>query len=294
MTRAPHSLSTTLAIGLFAIGGHATAQDVDRFKLKLSAFQTDSRIALAADGRARVDEFPLSLAFGGREQIRGSRTRPHVQAMWRMTDRQRLMAAHYETGQGRRYPFSESLTMNEFPDERLDIHGEAGFDIEFELFNLMYEFAILSTDQWTVGVAGGLHWARLEAWADVVATAEYDGETRSESLDYEWVRRRWAPSLGVRAEYRPSDRWRLSVDGQGFSTGWGNFTSEDGNYVRLALNAEYRVTPNFGVHAGYDWFRLKIADDFRGSLVGGDITYRGRARGVLEVKGPTLGVTFAF
>lgn len=293
MTRTTQAISIALALGL-AAAGQANAQDDDRFTLKLSGFQTDSRISLAADGRARVDDFPLSVAFGGRDEIRGTRTRPHIQAMWRFTERQRLMAAHYETAQGRRYPFDESITMGEFPDERLDVYGDAGFDIEFELFNLMYEYAIISTDQWTVGLAGGLHWARLEAWADVIATAEYDGEVRTETLDYEWSRRRYAPSVGMRVEYRPTERWRLSVDGQGFSTGWGNFTSEDGNYVRMSLNAEYRITPNLGVHAGYDWFRLKIADDFRGSLVGGDITYRGRARGELDVRGPTLGVTFAF
>ena len=294
MPRFRPALATAVTFALAATAGPVLAQDDDRFTVKLSAFHTDSRIALAADGRARVDEFPLAVAFGGREQIRGSRTRPHIQAMWRLSERQRLMAAHYETAQGRRYAFQETITMGEFPDERLDIHGDAGFDIEFELFNLMYEFALVSTDQWTIGLAGGIHWARLEAWADVAATAQYEDETRSETLEYDWVRRRWAPSLGLRAEYRPTGRWRLSLDGQGFSTGWGNFTSEDGHYIRMSLNAEYRITPNFGIHAGYDWFRLKIADDFRGNLLGGDVSYRGRARGDLEVKGPTLGVTFAF
>lgn len=295
MTRIQQALATAVALGLTATCGQAVAQDdKDQFKLKLSGFHTDSRLSLAADGRARVDDFPLSVAFGGRDEIRGTRTRPHIQAMWRFTDRQRLMTGHYETAQGRRYPFDESITLNGIPDERLDIHGDTGFDIEFELFNLMYEYAIVSTDQWTLGLAGGVHWARLQAWADVIATAEYEGETRTETFEYDWVRRRWAPSFGVRAEYRPTERWRLSIDGQGFSTAWGNFTTEDGHYVRMSLNAEYRITPNFGVHAGYDWFRLKIADDFRGHLAAREVTYRGRARGQLDVRGPTLGVTFAF
>lgn len=293
MTPTPRSLATAIALGMLATAGQATAQD-DRFTLKISGFHTDSQLEMAADGRARTDDFPLSVAFGGRDQIRGKRTRPHVQAMWRFTDRQRLLAAHYETAQGRRYAFDETITWDDFPDEQLRIHGDAGFDIEFELFNLMYEYAIISTDQWTVGLAGGVHWARLEAWADVLATAEYDGESRSETVEYDWVRRRWAPSVGLRVVYEPADRWILTMDAQGFSTGWGNFTSEDGHYIRMGFNAEYRVTRNLGVHAGYDWFRLKIADDFRGGLADGEITYRGRARGELDVRGPTLGVTFAF
>jgi len=295
MTPAPRTLvtATVIALGLLATAAPAAAQD-DRFTLKLSGFHTDARLELAADGRARVEDFPLSVAFGGRDQLRGSRTRPHVQAMWRITDRQRILAAHYETAQGRRYPFDETFTSGEFPGEQLHVFGDAGFDIEFELVNLMYEYAIISTDQWTVGLAGGLHWARLEAWADVLATAEHDGETRSETFEYEWSRRRYAPSVGVRVLYQPTDRWILSMDAQGLSTGWGNFTTEDGHYIRMGLNAEYRVTRHLGVHAGYDWFRLKLADDFRGSLADSNVTYRGRARGELDVRGPTLGVTFAF
>lgn len=48
--------------------------------------------------------------------------------------------------------------------------------------------------------------------------------------------------------------------------------------------AEYRFTKNFGIFAGYDWFKLDV--DQRGSdgLIGLK----------QEFKGPVAGVTFAF
>lgn len=297
MTPTPRILAPALALaGAAMLAAPAAAQSIedDRFTFKASAFHADSRIVLGGDGRARTPDFPFSIAFGAREELQARDTRPHFQATWRFADRHRLMAAHYDVAQGRRYPFDRTITANEFPDEQARVFGEAGFDIEFELVNLMYEYALIQDERWTLGLSLGLHWARLDAHGDLTATGEYDGQTRTEQLDYSWQRRRYAPSIGARVAYRPTPRWQIAVDAQGFDTSWGNFTSEDGHYERIGFNAEYRVTRNLGVHAGYDWFRLKIADDFRGSLAGDDITYNGRWRGELRVHGPTLGLTLAF
>lgn len=67
-------------------------------------------------------------------------------------------------------------------------------------------------------------------------------------------------------------------------TSWGDFGDYDGDLSRANAIAEYRVTKNFGIFAGYDWFKLD--GDHRGSdgLIGLK----------QEFKGPVAGVTFAF
>lgn len=290
------TLATLAALPLaFAITTAASAgSDDDRLTIKLSAFGADASIRGSVDGRARTDGLPVSAAFRGSEEIRGSDTRPHIQLMWRIGDRHRLTAAHYEVGQGRDYSFSESLDLSGIDrgEARGDLEG--GFDIEFELANIMYEYTVFQGEGWSVGAAAGVHWARLEATSNARLDVEWEDEARSFEEGYDWSRRRWAPGIGLTARWQPADRWRLSADAQRFETRWGNFTSEDGFYERVGLNAEYRLARNIGVHAGYDWFRLKISDDFRGGLLDGEVRYSGTARAQLRVHGPTLGLTLAF
>lgn len=64
--------------------------------------------------------------------------------------------------------------------------------------------------------------------------------------------------------------------------------------------AEYLVTDNIAVHVGYDWFRLKLANDYTASFDApgetdiGTIDIAGVLSGQLKVHGPVAGVTFRF
>ena len=63
---------------------------------------------------------------------------------------------------------------------------------------------------------------------------------------------------------------------------------------------EYLVTERLGIHVGYDWFRLKLGNDYTGSFDAppesgvGTVDVAGRLTGQFKVHGPMAGVTFRF
>ena len=83
------------------------------------------------------------------------------------------------------------------------------------------------------------------------------------------------------------------------TTTQGDITLE-ASTVRGGLLVEYRVTERIGVHVGYDWFRLKLSNDYRGSFEAppetgaGTVDVAGKLTGQFKVHGPMAGVTFRF
>ena len=53
--------------------------------------------------------------------------------------------------------------------------------------------------------------------------------------------------------------------------------------------AEYRFTDNFGMFAGYEWYRLDVQRDVRGDFIEDGIVGWDQ-----RFKGPVVGVTLAF
>lgn len=311
MTRITPLLTlTVLAAATGAAHGQALspAPDNERFTIKLSAFDTDSRIQLGARGKADVDGLPFSAAWDASGEIQGDRTRPHLQAMWRMTDRQRLTFGYYQTNQSRSYDFARDWDLSSYQDffEEYDefigeyagttasINADGGFDIDFRLANVMYEYALFQNETWSLAAGIGITWADLDFNARAQATGEFDGDVETVEASYQWRRTKWAPTLGVRGMYAPGPNWRFTAEAQGFQTNWGNFVTESGHFERFGVNGEYRFTRNVGVHVGYDWFRLKLSDNIRGGFSNNDVSYTGRATGDLRVHGPTVGLTVAF
>ncbi len=307
MTRFPPLLVlSALAAATGSVHGQSlsAAPADERFTVKISAFDTDSRIQLGARGKAEYDGLSSSATWDANGEIQGDRIRPHLQAMFRMTDRQRLTLGYYQTGQGNRYDFDRDWALssyedffeedNEFSDLSGSVNADGGFDIDFRLANLMYEYAFFQNDTWSLAGGIGITWADLELNARAQATGEFDGDVDTIDATYQWRRTKWAPTLGLRGMYAPTGNWRFTTEAQGFQTNWGNFVTESGHFERFAINGEYRFTRNYGVHLGYDWFRLKLSDDIRGGFNSNELTYTGRATGDLRVHGPTVGLTVAF
>ena len=302
---------TTLATTTGSAHGQSLspAADDGRFTIKLSAFNTDSRIQLRAGGNADYEGRPFSSPWRASGEIQADRSRPHVQAMFRMTDRQRLTFGHYQTSSRNSYDVDRawdpsryrgvSGTHDEFrgaasiPPASMNVDGSFTFD--FRLANLMYEYALFQNETWSFGGGIGITWADLEFNSRAQGTIQFDSDVETIDASYQWRRKKFAPALGLRGIYSPIESWHFTAEAQGFQTSWGNFGTLRGHFERFGINGEYRFrrSRNFGVHVGYDWFRLKLSDDVRGGFDGNELTYTGRAVGGLRVHGPTVGLTVA-
>lgn len=243
----------------------------------------------------------------------GSKWRPSIALKWRFSDRQRLLFDYLDFKRNRSGDISGAFSYEggtfedgegnvvEVPAGSYEIPEgtEADAGIEFKLASAAYEFAVVDTDTFQLGLGLAAYWARLEG----NASGNFEGEDYDTRLFNE---RGVSPAPQVRVQYAPNDQWSFSLLGGGFDTSWGDFTDLDGHFYRASANIEYRFNENFGVNVGYDWFKLKLSDDFVGTDTFGPVELDGetygpvtanydlRGTGTLRVKGPTIGITYNF
>lgn len=308
MTLRPVLAAAVGAALALSLSQPASAQDFNddaRFEFRLSAFNSDSSIRFAGTGVATNGEDTEQVEGAGTLDV-GQRWRPRGELAFHMTPRQTLRLNHYDLRRDRSWRFDgEWIDPGSIFDE-VEVPGDpievpsADFTghVNFRLTSLSYDFALIDTPAFEWGVGVGITQATLKARATGASsgTAELDPEL----AELEWSRTKRAPGLNTRLSWTPAPRWRLELQGQYFDTRWGNFVEERGHFERGALIAEYLVTDNIAVHLGYDWFRLKLANDYQASFDApnetdiGTIDITGNLSGQLKVHGPVAGVTFRF
>ncbi|MFC4729056.1 hypothetical protein [Coralloluteibacterium thermophilus] len=305
--KTPHALALAL-FGASAVAAPASGQNWDdRFTLRLSAFNPTADLRLSADGVATDGTETATFDDGATLEF-GREWRPRGEIEFRMTERQRLVGNYYD------YRRSQSRTWGGgfldpgdyfdpgepgVPDEPVEV-PEVDVDgrLNFSLASLNYEYSPVETETLRWGIGLGLAYAELEANATATSTPTEDLDP--ESVSYRWKRTGLSPGVFTRLTWAPAERWRFSIEGQYFDTRWGDFLDERGHFERGGLIAEYLVSERMGIHVGYDWFRLKLSDDYRGTVPAseeagtGEIAYDGTITGQLKVHGPMAGVTFRF
>lgn len=304
--KSTQALAFALLAGTAFLPPTVSAQDVgDRYFLRLSAFNAGAELGVSADGRITDGERSATFEDGVSGDI-GREWRPRGAAGMRLTPRQNLVASYFDYrraqsgawGGGMLDPNAifDEVEVPYDPVEVPRVDGDALF--RFSLASLNYDFALVQTDTFEWGVGLGLSYAQIEANAALRSTAT--DEVDAEAASYRWKRSEWSPGIHTRLSWAPAERWRVGLEGQYLSTDWGDFLSERGHFERGGLFVEYLVTERVGVHLGYDWFRLKLTDDYRGSFGSLDeagierFDYDGSITGDLRVHGPMLGVTFHF
>lgn len=262
-----------LPFALLAIPA-AHAQEADRFTLRLGALNAHAETTLSASTTYQDQPYRFSetFDFGSEEWV------PRVDGVFRMGDRHRLVFDYFNYDKKRRETLGEDIS---FDDTTIPAGSYAEAGLDFQLATLVYDFAVVENDSFSLGLQIGAEWAKAKA--TLVAEAGDDRWTDSASEDG------YAPVVGVRFTARPGERWLLNLQGQYLDADWGDFNDYDGSITRANAIAEYRFNPNFGLFAGYEWYRLDVKRS-----VSGDGIRDGIAGWDQRFKGPVVGVTLAF
>jgi hypothetical protein len=261
------SLLLTGTVMAAATPAFADSSD-DRFTLHLGAMQAQGSGELAGNNILGSDlSFRKGVDLGDKE------ISPRLDGMFRISERNRLIFDYFS------FEKDGGATL----DHDVDVGGDvilpsgsfAKAQAKFELASLIYDFSVIDTPTFSGGLQLGAEWAKVSASAkaDVGDTHYREGASRDG----------YAPVVGLRLTAKPAEKFLLSFQAQYLDAGWGNFDF-DGQIKRANAIAEYRFTPNFGVYAGYDWFKVKYEEaghDGTGSIG-------------LDFKGPIGGVTLAF
>jgi hypothetical protein len=262
---------TRLGLALAFLACAPAQADNDRFTLRLGAMQADADIGL----RGAVDYEGDTYDYETGRMGFGDDTAPRVEGGFRFGERNRLLFNYFQFDKDRRYELDQDVS---FGDTTFPAGSSAQAEAQFDLASLVYDFALIETDTTSFGLQAGAEWAKLEGRVEAVS-GEDSFEARDEADGF-------APVVGARFSANTADkRWGFTVQGQYLDADWGDFEDYEGDITRANALVEYRFTPNFGVFAGYDWFKLDVEktfdEDMRGALD-------------LRFKGPTVGVTLAF
>ncbi|MBJ6983308.1 hypothetical protein [Luteimonas sp. MC1750] len=294
---------TALACAVLALAAAqpALAQDAnprdDRFTLRLSAFNPSADLRLGLEGDATSDG-ETAVFSDAVDFDTGDEWRPRGALNFRISDRQSIGASYYDYENDQDWSFGGG-SVDPGPGGPVGLPAvDASGRIKFAMASAHYEYAVVATPAFEWGLGLGATHLDLEAMADVAwsATDELDAGNAGFREGFDG----WSPALHTRVTWRPADRWRVDLDGQYLNANWGDFIEEDGHFERAGIVVEYLVTERFGVHVGYDWFRLKLRDTYAGTIVPpadaglSDIEWSAAARTQFKVHGPMAGVTFRF
>ena len=259
------------ALGALLLTPALAAQaDDDRFTLRLGGMHAKAESQFSADTVFGGEEY----AFESERYELGEKTVPRVEGAFRFGNRHRLLFNYFRYSQDRGYALGEGIDLG---DTSIPAGTTAALDTEFDLGGAVYDFAVVENPTTSIGLQVGVQRAKLAA----ELRADSDGERYTARETESGT----APVVGVRLGFNtPDQRWRFVVQGQYLDADWGDFDDYEGDLSRANALVEYRFTDNFGLYAGYDWFKLNVRQHGGDGTAGLDQRFRG----------PSAGVTLAF
>ena len=270
------SVPTLLALSLLAAGAsfasaaHAAEGD-DRFALRLGAMNIDSDNTLRGNTNVAGQDIGFSEDF----KLGGKEWEPRIDGMFRISNRQRLLFNYFKYDKDRRETLDEGVSWG---DTTVPAGSFVKGELKYQVATLVYDYSVVDGDRFDLGLQLGAEYAKISADAYADVGDVYQGRFLNEKADG------IAPVVGARLSFTPSEHWLINLQGQYLNTSWGNFDDYKGDLSRANAIVQYNVNKNFGIFAGYDWFKLDV--DQKGS------------DGVIglkqEFKGPVAGVSLSF
>lgn len=283
------------AMLLMGLATSASAQEAsDRWEISAAYFQP--RMELDFDAKATLSNGTNSRSDSGRVRMHDGFRGAQLEAIWRPTQRQSVVAGAYSVDNKRRYGFQgDGEITQDGTTVEYDADASGRLDTEFSLYRLGYGFDVLQSEHFTVTALAGVYAAQIKAAAQTAGSATVDGDTYNLASRADLDETRYAPGLGLSSEWRPNNRWNVRTQVQGFKTSWGDF-SNDGHFVHTQAQLGYAFTRRVTGFVGYDWFELKLKNDrSRAATVeGATYTLDAQITGRLHVHGPTVGIRARF
>lgn len=267
------ALSLLAAGASFATAAHAAhaAEGDDRFALRLGAMNIDSDNTL----RGKTNVAGQDIGFSEDFKLGGKEWEPRIDGMFRISNRQRLLFNYFKYDKDRRETLGQDIS---FGDVNVPSGSFVKGELKYQVASLVYDYSVVDTDTFDLGLQLGAEYAKVSTKAYADLGTVYEGQFLNEKTDGV------APVVGARLSFTPSEKWMITLQGQYLNTRWGSFDDYKGDLSRANAIVDYRFTRNFGVFAGYDWFKLDA--DKKGS--DGTIGLK------QEFKGPVAGVSFVF
>lgn len=260
-----------LALGLFhALPAHA-AEDDPRFTLRLGAMNIDNDNTIRGNTNLGGQDINLSEDF----KMGGKEWEPRVDGLFRISDRQRLIFDYFKYDKDRRETLDDTIS---YDGTTVPAGSFIKAELKYQVGSLVYDYSVVDGETFDLGLQIGAEYAKVSAKGFADLGDLYQGRFLDESTDG------IAPVVGARVTFTPSENWLINIQGQYLNTSWGSFDDYKGDLSRANAIVQYNFNRNFGIFAGYDWFKLDA--DKRGA--DGTVGLK------QEFKGPLAGVSLSF
>ena len=141
-------LGLALAATTVFFASAAQAQQNDRFTLRLGAMDADASSEVTARTRFMGQDFRYSQDFDfGSNEIS-----PRIDGTFRFSERQRLVFDYFQYDKEKTTTLDGDLS---FDDITIPAGSFARAEVEFTLASLMYDYAVVDTDQFELGLQIG-------------------------------------------------------------------------------------------------------------------------------------------
>jgi hypothetical protein len=240
-----------LACLALVVPAAAAAQDDHRFSLSLGAFVTDRASEARVDAADGSIGTPVDL-----ESDLGLETSEmvlRVDGYFRFNDRHRIDFSVFDLSRDATRQIDAAITWQNvvFP-----ISATVVSALEFNVYKLAYTWSFMRREKGYLGLTGGLYVAEVAAKLSAQNIAVDVGGGLTAPL----------PVIGLRGEYRFTDKWTFRASGELFGL---EYEAMDGSLVDLYAGIDFRLFEHVAVGAALNSVRLDVEvsdSDLTGAL----------------------------
>jgi len=239
-----------VCLALF-VPGVAAAQDDNRFSLSLGVFITDRSSETSVDAADGSTGSPVDLEpeFG----IDASQSVFRLDGYFKFNERHRIDFSVFDLSREATRQIDTEITWDGivFP-----INTIVDSEIDFNIYKIAYTWSFLRREKGYLGFTGGLYVADLGAYLSAENIVDGAGGGVTAPL----------PVIGLRGEYRFTDKWIFRASGELFGLEYEAF---DGSLVDLYAGIDYRMFEHVAIGLGLNSVKLDVDisdSDLAGSL----------------------------
>ena len=225
-----------------------TAEDsflMDRFFIKAGIFIPSRNIAVRADGSTPNEGIDFDETFG----FNDNKSTFFFQFDWKFSRNRRwvLSGEFFNINNGNSVVLDRDI---EFQDIVLEKGTFARAGIEFDLYRLMFSYAVIKKPNHLLGLGLGSHIFSVAAFVE--------GEVRTSEGDLEFQNRRVSallplPNIGGYYYYSPHPKWSLGARVDWFDITIDNYS---GGLWNIAPQVNFQIIRNLGIGLDYRFFFL--------------------------------------
>ena len=223
----------------------------DRFIFALGTYlvDADTDLELRGDAGEAGTRIDWNRTFG-----EGSLTRIRLDAQWRFAERHKLRALWFSSDRSDNKTIDREI---EWGGETFPVNAKVKGDLEYQVYELSYEYAFLRRDSYELSASVGAYWVSMDSRLSATITGEGGGTTtrdvsRDGSFDVP------LPVLGLRAQWALPYDLSFDLSGQYFTA---NIDVYDGDLQNYRATLTWQPRKWLGLGIGYDWFSADLDVD---------------------------------